>query len=212
MTRVVAPSTTRQRIYKHMSCDLHDRALSLERLNSGSTQHWPAKVGLYFIVNTKVFRFELYSPIRVVHTDLIGYRYADRPLSGDTIEIGVSQYRDEATPRLPEQDEATPPSPHRMRRSLLSPSRNEATTRLPARDDTTPHPSVLDEAMPPSPHGTRQHLLPRTGRGNTSFPAWEEAPPRLPARFLAIPPGSGRSTFRQPNGPIGRNCKPWFIP
>ncbi|RRT60974.1 hypothetical protein B296_00004942 [Ensete ventricosum] len=169
MTRVVAPSTTRQRIYKHMSCDLHDRALSLERLNSGSTQHWPAKVGLYFIVNTKVFHFELYCPIRVVHTGLIGYRYADRPLSGDTIEIGVSQYRDEATPRLPEQDEvtprlpeqdeATPPLPEQERgdnSSTRAGRRNTSSLRVGRGDAPFP---ARDEATPPSPHGKRHRLV-----------------------------------------------------
>ncbi|RWW82710.1 hypothetical protein BHE74_00008822 [Ensete ventricosum] len=46
----------------------------------------------------KFLRFYLYRPVRVVRTGLTGYQYADRPLPGSTVEIGVSPRGNKATP------------------------------------------------------------------------------------------------------------------
>ncbi|RZR94319.1 hypothetical protein BHM03_00022997 [Ensete ventricosum] len=70
-------------------------------------------------VLAKVFRFELYCPVRTVRTSPVGYRYTDSPAIDGTIETGVS--------------------PWGMRRCLLSPHGRlvpargkEASPRLPA--------------------------------------------------------------------------------
>ncbi|RWW76807.1 hypothetical protein BHE74_00015074 [Ensete ventricosum] len=89
------------------------------------------------MVNNKVFRFELYHPIRAVHTSPTGYRYADRPLpclpTSEEI-MPPSPCRNEATPRLSLRDEATPPLPTQERGNASSPRsscKNEAPPHLP---------------------------------------------------------------------------------
>ncbi|RZR75290.1 hypothetical protein BHM03_00054006 [Ensete ventricosum] len=77
----------------------------------------------WFKLQTKVFRFELY---RAVHTDVTGYRYADRPLPGGTVETGVSpqEQGDTSSPCAGRGNASS--SSERTRRCLFSPYKNKA--------------------------------------------------------------------------------------
>ncbi|RWW10442.1 hypothetical protein GW17_00026014 [Ensete ventricosum] len=99
---------------------------------------------------TKVFRFELYRTVWTVHIGPIGYWYADRLLSGGTIEIGVSPCRNKMTPRLPARDKATPHLPARTRRRLVFPRGDEAPPPL--------LPARRRGAAASSPHPPRSHV------------------------------------------------------
>ncbi|RZR99230.1 hypothetical protein BHM03_00028751 [Ensete ventricosum] len=53
----------------------------------------------------KVLRFDLYRPVREVRIGSIGYRYADRPLLGSTVEIGRWRLISTVGGRLREKEE-----------------------------------------------------------------------------------------------------------
>ncbi|RZS27140.1 hypothetical protein BHM03_00060567, partial [Ensete ventricosum] len=73
------------------------------------------------------FRFDLFRLVREVCTGPTGYRYADCPLPGGTVEIGVSPRGNEAPPRLPagERGDASS-SCAGMRHRLVFPRGDEA--------------------------------------------------------------------------------------
>ncbi|RZR86003.1 hypothetical protein BHM03_00013087 [Ensete ventricosum] len=52
--------------------------------------------------------YRLVRAVCTARTSLTGYWYADRPLPAGTVESGVSSRRNEAMPRLPARDKATP--------------------------------------------------------------------------------------------------------
>ncbi|RWW67842.1 hypothetical protein BHE74_00024689 [Ensete ventricosum] len=110
---------------------------------------------------SKVLRFDLYRPIRAVHTDTIGYWYVDRPLPSNTIEISISPRENETTR-------------HRLvsshgRRGVASSSNVRTRCRLvfPCEDEAPPRLSAGERGAASSPYvGTRRRSPAR--RGDTS--------------------------------------------
>ncbi|RRT66338.1 hypothetical protein B296_00008805 [Ensete ventricosum] len=124
-------------------------------------------------LHTKVLRFDLYRPIRAVHTGPTGHRYADHPLSGDTIEI--SRRRSFSTVGYRFRSSVVDFNP---RWSIKGERRRERRKReryllFP---DSTRDPSLASD---PSPVGFLLRSGRRGEKGEGNSPCGNEATPRL---------------------------------